>query len=161
MEKVKDGDFVQVRYTGTLEDDSVFDSSDGRGPLEFQVGSPSIIPGFNQAVLGMALNEEKTITVTPDEGYGHLQEEAKREFPKEMLGEMQIEVGQELRFSSPRGPIAGRVLAIEPDKFVVDFNHPLAGKTLGFQIKVVGISDTPTQTGCSCGCSPSDCGTTC
>lgn len=161
MTKVKSGDFVQVHYTGTLEDDSVFDSSDGRGPLEFQVGSDSILPGFNDAVLDMKINEEKKVLLPPDMAYGQLRADLQRDFPTEMLGDSQIEIGQVLRFSSPRGPIAGKVLAIEADKFQVDFNHPLAGKTLEFLIKVVGISDAPTQVSCSCGCSPSDCGTTC
>ncbi len=161
MRKVKNGDFVQLHYTGTLEDDTIFDSSDGRGPLEFKVGGGGIIAGFNNAVMDMAVNEEKKVALTPDEAYGQLRDDLKREFPKTMLGDMQIEIGQNLRFSSPQGPISGQVVAIEGDKFMVDFNHPLAGKTLAFQIKVVGISDTPTQASCSCGCSPDDCGTTC
>jgi peptidylprolyl isomerase len=163
MAKVKHGDYVQVHYTGTLEDDSVFDSSDGRGPMEFQVGSGGLIAGFNDAVLGMEVDQEKDVTLTPDQAYGPPREELEREFPTEMLGGHEIKVGQELRFSSPHGPVVGRVLAIEADKFSVDFNHPLAGKTLGFHIKVVGISDQPTQTaaGCSCSCTPSSCGPDC
>ena len=73
-----------------------------------------------------------------------------------MLGDHQIEVGQELRFASPHGPVTGKVLTIEPDKFMVDFNHPLAGKTLLFKIKVMGITDHPTQQ-TSCSCSSSSC----
>ncbi len=163
MEKVKNGDYVQVHYSGTLEDDTLFDTSEGRSPLEFQVGTPGIIKGFNDAVMDMALNEEKQFTLTPDEAYGPVQEEAKREFPTEMLGDMKVEVGQELRFNSPHGPVPGKVLAIDADKFTVDFNHPLAGKSLHFKIKVVGISDQPTQTGCSCGstCDPGACGPSC
>lgn len=150
MKKVRNGDYVQVHYTGTLEDDSIFDSSAGRHPLEFQVGSGTIIPGFNDAVLDMKIKEEKQVTLTPEQAYGPLREDLKREFPKEMLGDMQIEVGQELRFTSPRGPIMGKVLAFEADKFLVDFNHPLAGKTLKFQIKVESITEAPAQ-GCACG----------
>jgi peptidylprolyl isomerase len=150
MKKVKNGDFVQVHYTGTLEDDTVFDSSEGRQPLEFQVGSGAIIPGFNDAVIDMKVNEEKQVTLPPDRGYGQPREEAKREFPKAMLGDLEIEVGQRLMFPTPRGPVSGKVLAIDADTFRVDFNHPLAGKTLKFQVKVVGISDRPTQGGCSC-----------
>lgn len=161
MRKVKNGDFVQLHYTGTLEDDTVFDSSDGRGPLEFQVGGGGIIAGFNDAVMDMAVNEEKKVVLTPDKAYGQPRDDLQREFPKTMLGDMKIEVGQDLRFSSPHGPISGKVVAIEGDNFMVDLNHPLAGKTLAFQIKVAGISDTPTQARCSCGCSPDDCGTTC
>lgn len=161
MRKVKNGDFVQLHYTGTLEDDTVFDSSDGRGPLEFQVGGGGIIAGFNDAVMDMAVNEEKKVVLTPDKAYGQPRDDLQREFPKTMLGDMKIEVGQDLRFSSPHGPISGKVVAIEGDNFMADFNHPLAGKTLAFQIKVAGISDTPTQASCSCGCSPDDCGTTC
>jgi peptidylprolyl isomerase len=158
MTTVKNGDFVQIHYTGTLKDGTVFDSSEGRSPLEFKVGAGGIIAGFNDAVLDMKLEGEKSFTLTPDQAYGELRDDLKREFPKDMLGEHQIEVGQMLRFSSPHGPVSGTVLAIEADKFMVDFNHPLAGKTLEFKIKVVGISDQPTQvSGCSCS-SPSDCG---
>jgi peptidylprolyl isomerase len=161
MTKVKQGDFVQVHYTGALENGEVFDSSDGRGPLEFQAGGGGIIPGFNDAVMGMAVNEEKKVVLPPDEAYGELRDDLKREFPIDMLGGEKVEVGQPLRFSSPHGPVSGKVLEVAPDKFLVDFNHPLAGKTLVFTITVAGISDQPTQSSCSCGCSSTDCGTTC
>ena len=158
MTKVNDGDFVQLHYTGTLEDGTVFDSSDGRGPLEFKVGGGGIIAGFNDAVVGMELESEKSFTLTPDQAYGDFREDLKRDFPKDMLGDNQIEVGQVLRFSSPNGPVSGTVLAIEADNFMVDFNHPLAGKTLQFNIKVVGVTDQPTQQTGGCSCShPSDC----
>ena len=158
MTKVKDGDFVQLHYTGTLEDGTVFDSSDGRGPLEFKVGGGGIIAGFNDAVVDMELEGEKSFTLTPDQAYGDFREDLKREFPKDMLGDNHIEVGQVLRFSGPHGPVSGTVLAIEADNFMVDFNHPLAGKTLQFNIKVVGVTDQPTQQTGGCSCShPSDC----
>ena len=158
MTMVKDGDFVQIHYTGTLEDGTVFDSSDGRSPLEFKVGGGGIIAGFNDAVVGMELQGEKSFTLTPNQAYGELREDLKRDFPKDMLGDHQIELGQMLKFSSPHGPVSGTVLAIEADKFVVDFNHPLAGKTLEFKITVVGITDQPTQVSEGCSCShPSDC----
>jgi len=161
MAKVKNGDFVQVHYTGALEDGDVFDSSEGRGPLEFQAGGGGIIPGFNKAVLGMEVNEEKQVVLTPDEAYGPPRDDLKREFPLEMLGGEKVEVGQVLRFSSPQGPLSGTVLEVAADKFHVDFNHPLAGKTLVFNLKLAGISDQPTQSTCSCGCSHTDCGDTC
>jgi len=161
MAKVKNGDFVQVHYTGALENGDVFDSSEGRTPLEFQAGGGGIIPGFNDAVLGMEVNEEKQVVLAPDEAYGELRDDLKRDFPAEMLGGSQVEAGQTLRFSSPQGPISGKVLDVAEDKFTVDFNHPLAGKTLVFTIKLAGISDQPTQSACSCGCSHESCGETC
>ena len=165
MSKVKNGDFVQLHYTGSLEDGTVFDTSLDREPLEFQVGGGGIIAGFNDAVINMEVEGEKDVTLSPDQAYGETRDDLKREFPKDMLGDNQIEVGQELRFASPRGPVFGKVLAIEPDKFMVDFNHPLAGKTLLFKIKVVGITDHPTQPqqqgGCSCGSDSSSCGSDC
>lgn len=158
MANVKNGDFVQLHYTGSLEDGSVFDSSDGREPLEFQVGGGGIIAGFNDAVIDMEVESEKDVTLAPDQAYGDLRDDLKREFPKSMLGDHPVEVGQELKFASPHGPVTGKVLAIEPDKFMVDFNHPLAGKTLLFKIKLVGITDQPTQqSACSCGSSSSSC----
>ncbi len=162
MAKVKKGDFVQLHYTGSLEDGTVFDSSVDRQPLEFQVGAGGIIAGFNDAIIGMEVNTENQVTLSPEQAYGELREDLKREFPKEMLEDHPVEVGQELRFTSPHGPVCGTVLAIEPDKFVVDFNHRLAGKTLIFKIKVLGVSEHPTQqSACSCSsssCSPGSCG---
>ena len=161
MAKVKNGDFVQVHYTGALENGDVFDSSEGRGPLEFQAGGGGIIPGFNDAVMGMELNEEKKVVLPPEAAYGELRDDLKREFPAEMLGDSKVEVGQTLRFSSPHGPVSGTVLDVAPEKFTVDFNHPLAGKTLVFTIKLAGISDQPSQSSCSCGCSHDTCGPDC
>jgi peptidylprolyl isomerase len=161
MRKIKNGDFVQLHYTGTLEDGTVFDSSEGRNPLEFQVGGGGIIQGFNDAVVDMGLNEEKKVVLPPDQAYGQPREDLKREFPTSMLEGHQIEEGQQLQFSSPHGPVSGTVLNIQPDKFQVDFNHPLAGQTLEFMIKIVGISDTPTQPLAGCGCTPSSCSSGC
>ncbi len=161
MAKVKNGDFVQLHYTGTLEDGSVFDSSEGRLPLEFQVGAGGIIRGFNDAVVDMEIDEEKKVVLAPQEAYGEPKEDLKREFPSSMLEGHPVEVGQQLRFSSPHGPVTGTVLTIGPEQFVVDFNHPLAGKTLNFQIKIVGISDAPTQQQGGCSCSSSSCSSGC
>jgi peptidylprolyl isomerase len=161
MRKVKNGDFVQLHYTGTLEDGTVFDSSEGRNPLEFQVGGGGIIQGFNDAVVDMGINEEKKVVLSPDQAYGQPRDDLKREFPTSMLEGHQIEAGQQLQFSSPHGPVSGTVLNIQPDKFQVDFNHPLAGQTLEFMIKIVGISDTPTQPQAGCGCTPSSCSSGC
>ncbi len=154
---VKAGQYVQVHYIGTLDDGTVFDNSQGREPLEFQVGSQHVIAGFDSAVMGMAINEEKKFRLTAEEAYGQPRDEMKREFPPSVLGEQKVSAGEELWFSSPHGPVPGKVVSVDDDKLVMDFNHPLAGKDLTFQIKVVGISDEPTQTsGCSCGC---DCST--
>ncbi|MBI4644476.1 MAG: peptidylprolyl isomerase [Deltaproteobacteria bacterium] len=161
MAKVKNGDYVQVHYTGALENGDVFDSSDGRGPLEFQAGGGMVIPGFNDAVMDMEIHEEKQVVLNPDQAYGERRDDMEREFSTEMLGGQKVEVGQMLQFSSPRGPMPGQVLEVTEDKFKVDFNHPLAGKTLVFTIKLAGISDQPTQQACGCGCSSTDCGTSC
>jgi peptidylprolyl isomerase len=161
MRKVKNGDFVQLHYTGTLEDGTVFDSSEGRNPLEFQVGGGGIIQGFNDAVVDMGVDEEKKVVLAPDQAYGQPREDLKREFPTSMLEGHQVEQGQQLRFSSPHGPISGTVLDIQTDKFLVDFNHPLAGQKLEFMIKIVGISETPTQTQAGAACSPSSCSSGC
>ena len=98
MAKVKNGDFVKVHYTGALENGDVFDSSEGRSPLEFQAGGDGIIAGFNDAVMGMEVNEEKQVVLTPDEAYGQLRDDIKREFPIDMLGGEKVELGQMLRF---------------------------------------------------------------
>ena len=155
MEKINTGQFAQVHYTGKLVDGTVFDSSEGRQPLEFQLGGGQVIPGFDKAVQGMEVNEEKNFTLTSDEAYGPVRDDLKKDFPKDMLGGQEVTEGQELWFKSPQGPVPGKIMALKPDTFTVDFNHPLAGKDLEFSIKLVGISNAPTQAqeGCGCSCS--------
>lgn len=162
MEKVESGLFVSIDYTGTLENGDVFDSSQGRQPLEVQVGSGGVIPGFETALMGMSLNETKTFTLSPEEAYGHRDDDRMHDFPKSDIPEgMEPEVGQTLMLSTPQGQqIPARVDSIDDEKVVFDLNHPLAGKSLTFKIEVVGISDTATQQhgGCGSGCASDGCG---
>jgi peptidylprolyl isomerase len=159
MAKAENGQFVQVHYTGTLEDGTIFDSSEGRQPLEFQVGSGSVIPGFENAVLEMDINGSKKIALSSEEAYGPIRDDLRREFPLSILNGDTVEAGNKLWFNSPMGPIQGTVLVVDAQNFGVDFNHPLAGKNLQFQLQLVGISDEPTQQqGCSCSHAASGCG---
>jgi peptidylprolyl isomerase len=161
MSEIQDGKFVQVHYVGSLDDGTIFDDSRERQPLEFQIGNRSVVPGFEQAVKDMTVNEEKKISLTPETGYGERQDNLIREFPVTMLGEDKVEVGQDVWFDSPHGPVPGKVLALTEENFTVDFNHPLAGKNLNFQLTLVGVTDQATQpVGCGCGCGSdsADCG---
>lgn len=161
MSQVKKGQFVQVHYTGRLEDGSIFDSSEGRQPLEFQAGGGQVIPGFDQAVVGMTLNDEKKINIAVDDAYGPERDDLRKDFPASMLEGQEVKEGQNLWFNTPNGPIQGKVLGVDAENFTVDFNHPLAGKNLEFDIKLVGISDQPTQaSGCACSSGGGGC-TTC
>ncbi len=162
MDKVEDGVFVSIDYTGTLDNGDVFDSSQGRHPMEIQIGSGSVIPGFESALKGMSLNETKTFTLSPEEAYGHRDDSRMHDFPKSDIPEGMVpEVGQTLMLSTPQGQqIPARVDRIDEDKVVFDLNHPLAGKSLTFQIEVVGISETATQQhgGCGSHCASDGCG---
>ena len=162
MQKVKTGKFVSVNYTGTLESGEQFDSSEGRPPLEFKVGAGQMIKGFEAAVVGMALNEKKTITLAPEEAYGDRDDNQMHDFPRDQVpAEIEPQVGQTLALTSPQGQqIPARIAAVDQEKITFDLNHPLAGETLIFDIEVVGISDAPTQqpAGCGSGC---DCSSGC
>jgi peptidylprolyl isomerase len=152
MEKIQNGQYAQVHYTGKLSDGTIFDSSEGRQPLEFKVGSGQVIPGFDQAIEGMEVNEEKQFLLKSEEAYGPVRDDLRKDFPRDMLGEKEVKVGEELWFKTPQGPVPGKILNLETDTFTVDFNHPLAGRDLEFSVKLVGISESPTQVqeGCSC-----------
>ncbi len=162
MQTVDNGLFVSVNYTGTLDNGEVFDTSEGRQPLEIQIGSGGIIPGFETALMGMSLNETKTFTLAPEEAYGHRDDSRKHEFPRaDIPAGMTPEVGQTLMLHSPQGQqIPARVDSIDDDNVTFDLNHPLAGRSLTFDIEVVGINDTATQVqgGCNCSSSGCDCG---
>ncbi len=157
MEKVRAGQYAQVHYTGKLMDGTVFDSSEGRQPLEFRVGSGQVIPGFDREIEGMALQEEKTFLIKSEDAYGPERDDLIQSFPRDILGGREVEVGQELWFKSPQGPVPGKISALEAETVTVDFNHPLAGRDLEFSVKLVGISNSPTQIQGGCSCSSSSC----
>jgi peptidylprolyl isomerase len=136
--QVKDGDTVKVHYKGTLEDGSVFDSSEGREPLQFVVGSGQMIAGFDKGVVGMMVGEKKTITLSPEEAYGYPNEQNVMEVDKSNFPpDMELEEGMQLMGPGGR-PVT--VKAISDSAVTIDANHPLAGKTLTFEIELMEIS---------------------
>lgn len=140
---IKKGDKVKVEYTGTLGNGTVFDSSEKHGqPLEFEIGSGQIIKGFENVVIGMEKGEEKDITLKPEEAYGKLDERLKKEIPRYQLPkEQEPKVGMTLLMGLPNGnQIPAKIVEIKDNSVVIDLNHPLAGKTLHFKIKIVDIS---------------------
>ena len=142
MPQAKSGDKVKVHYTGKLEDNTVFDSSKDRPPLEFTIGSGSIIPGFENAVIGMETGESKTFTIPPDEAYGQPRDELKMEVNKsDFPDDITPEVGQQLQMKRADGNVINVVVAdMEGEKVTLDANHPLAGKALTFDIELVEIA---------------------
>lgn len=138
---VKEGDKVQVAYTGTLNDGTVFDRSNPGEPLEFTVGSGQIIPGFDEAVRGMKLDEEKRVTIKPEDAYGNRDESLVRTFPKSSLPENFLpEKGMVIGLQDQTGKsIPGTIVDIGNEELTIDLNHPLAGEDLTFDITIVSI----------------------
>ena len=138
---VKKGNTIKVQYTGKLEDGTVFDKSKKGEPLEFNVGSGKIIPGFDKAVEGMNLNEEKKVTLKPEDAYGRRDKTLIKQLPKSSLPEdLKPDKGMVLKLQDKSGrSIPATVLDITEDNLVIDLNHPLAGRNLIFDITVVDI----------------------
>lgn len=165
MEKAVDGKYVSVEYTGTLENGDVFDTSKDRQPLEVHMGAGQMIAGFEKALQGMALNEKKTFTLSPEEAYGERDDNRTQTFDrKEVPPEMNPEVGQMVALTASTGQqIPAQIIEVTDEKVTLDLNHPMAGKALTFEVEVVGINDTATQVspcagGCASGCdTPSGC----
>lgn len=155
MRKVEKGNYVKVHYTGKIEGDGeVFDSSQGCQPLEIQIGSGQVIPGFENALLGMEQREQKTFVLNPAEAYGDRDENLKHTFSRSQLPpDLHPQQGQVLVLQHPQqGQIPATVTEVTEKDIVLDLNHPLAGKTLNFSIEVVEINDQPSPSACSCGC---------
>ncbi len=144
MNQVKENNTVKVHYTGKLTDGQVFDSSEGREPLEFTVGKGQMIPGFEKGVIDMKINEKKTIKISEDEAYGSVNEDLKQEVQKKELPEdIEPKVGMTLVSKHPSGQEMNLLVTeVKDESIVIDANHPLAGKELIFDLEVVEIRDT-------------------
>lgn len=141
MSQAKNGDKVRIHYTGKLDDGTPFDTSEGRDPLEFQLGDGGIIPGFEKAVDGMEVGESKSVTIAPEDAYGPRHEQLVQDVPKSALpDDIEPAVGMQLQSQTPDGqPMHLVVTAVSDEAITVDGNHPLAGKNLNFDIKLVDI----------------------
>lgn len=141
MSQVKLNDTVRVHYTGKLENGQIFDSSLQREPIEFTMGQGQLIPGFEQGVLDMKVNEKKTIHIPFSEAYGEVKKELFHEVEKDKLPEeLKLEEGMGLISKAPDGTERQLILhEIKENTIIVDANHPLAGKDLTFEVELVEI----------------------
>ncbi len=141
MKKVDNNDNISLHYKGTLTNGEMFDSSEGRDPLKFEVGVGQVIPGFDKAVLGMSPEESKVFTIPADEAYGSVKEELVYEVPKASIpSELKAEKGQRLVSNLEDGrQIPVTIADVTDETITLDANHPLAGEDLTFDIKIVSI----------------------
>ncbi len=142
MTAIKQGDTVRIHYTGTLLDGKVFDSSEGRDPLEFAVGSGQIIPGLDAALPGMEIGEKKRVEIDCVDAYGPINPGMRQQIPREGIpDDIPLEPGTQLQMQTPDGQ-ALPVTVVEVDEATVtlDANHPLAGQDLVFEIEIVSIN---------------------
>lgn len=138
----KQGDTVKVEYTGTLDDGTQFDTSVGKEPITFKLGNKEVIPGFENAIEGMNVGDEKTVDIPSDKAYGEHKLQLVQEVPKDKLpSNVELKKGVILSLKAPTGEnLMARVTDIKEDKIVLDLNHLLAGKTLHFKLKLLEIS---------------------
>lgn len=141
MTKAASGDTVRVHYTGKLGSGEVFDSSDGRDPLEFELGAGNVIAGFDDAVVGMAPGEKKDVTIPVNEAYGEKSDDMIIEISRAQLPDgMDPQVGQWLEVGGDDGRVGHvRVASVAEESITLDGNHPLAGESLHFEIQLVEI----------------------
>jgi peptidylprolyl isomerase len=141
MAEVKAGDTVHLHYTGTLLDGTTFDSSEGRDPLQFEVGSGQIIPGLDVAIPGMQVGDKKVVKIGADDAYGQMNPEMRQSVPREGIpAEIRLEPGTQLQMQTPDGqamPVT--VVEVTDATVTLDANHPLAGKDLKFDIELIKI----------------------
>lgn len=138
MPRVITGDIVHLHYTGTFEDGTVFDSTEGGDPLELIAGAPDIIDGVSQGIIGLEVGESKTLTIPPERGYGDRDEALARRVPLTALPKG-IAIGDRVSANANGHEIVFQVTSIEGEEAVIDANHPLAGKTLVFKLSVHSI----------------------
>jgi FKBP-type peptidyl-prolyl cis-trans isomerase 2 len=141
MQQVKNGDTIHVHYHGKLTNGTTFDSSEGREPLKFTVGSGQVIKGFDDGVMNMQIGEKKTIHIPFKEAYGERNEDMMIEYPlNEFPADMKPETGMQLHMSDAQGnnfPVV--IKEVKDDVVILDANHPLAGEDLVFDLELVSI----------------------
>ena len=141
MTQAKNGDTVKVHYTGKLEDGRVFDSSENRDPLQVEIGKGNVIPGFENAIVGMEEGETKSVSVPKEEAYGSRRDELVIKVQKNALPEnVTPTVGQRLNVQQPNGRVVPVVVTeMDEGSITIDANHPLADETLHFDIRLVSV----------------------
>lgn len=141
MSKAKSGDRVHVHYKGLFADQSVFDSSEGRDPLAFELGKGQVVPGFDKAVTGMEVGEKQTVNISSDDAYGPRVEQLVFTAPKDNLPpEYDPQIGEMMGLETKDGRQMDVVITeVNDDSVTMDGNHPLAGKDLTFEIELVKI----------------------
>lgn len=136
----KEGDSVNVHYRGKLDDDTEFDSSYGSEPLEVVLGKGEVIPGFEEAIIGMYVGDKVTVEIPPEEGYGDPMDDLYLEIPRnDIPADIKPEIGQGVTLQTDEGPLDAVIVNITDEVVVIDANHPLAGETLIFDIELVSI----------------------
>ncbi len=142
METAEQGKRVKIHYTGTLDDGTVFDTSKGKDPLQFQVGGGTVIEGFEEAVKGMQVGESKNVIIPPEKAYGERQEEMVITAPRDQVPpDLELELGMLLQMGAPSGElIQVTVVDISDKEVTLDANPPLAGKQLTFDIELVEVA---------------------
>lgn len=142
MAIVKSGDRVKVHYTGKFDTGEVFDTSEGSDPMSFTVGTGQVIPGFDQALIGMAVGDTREIVIPPDQGYGERIEELVQTIARDQfnLSGIDPEVGMAIEMQTPQGSIPLVIAELTETTVTLDANHPLAGEELHFAVTLVEIS---------------------
>ncbi len=140
-EQAEEGSTVKVHYTGRLDNGEVFDSSEGKEPLEFELGSGSVIKGFEEAVHGMEVGEEKEVRIEKQNAYGDRNPDLVQQVPREQFGDMEPEEGMVMAFRSPDvdQDIPAKIVEVGDEEVTIDMNPPLAGEDLNFEIELVDV----------------------
>jgi peptidylprolyl isomerase len=139
--KIAKGSRVAIAYVGTLEDGEVFDKTEEGNPLMFTIGAGEILPVFEEAIIGLKMGDEKEIHLEPKDAYGDKNPNLMQEVPKNLVeGKIELEKGKKIMFSTPDGHKAyAEIVYFSGESVRLDFNHPLAGKSLNFHIKVLEV----------------------
>jgi len=141
----EEGSTVKLEYTGTLEDGTVFDTTNGREPFEFKIGAQQVLPVFESQIVGMAVGDKKKIKIKAEDAYGPVNAMLIKEVPKQLLNTNGVEPkeGMKLKVEPKENPQLARIATITKvtdTAVTIDLNHPLAGKNLTFEVNVVALS---------------------